>query len=155
MKEKLRSGSPSLQRRRGDPRRRRARIEVKEKKTVDDALNATRAAVEEGVVPGGGSRFCARRRRSARSRATDADIQAGVQIVSRRWGADPPIVRTRGVEGSIVVGKVLENKSQTFGFTLRLKPMSPVEAGIHRSGKSCAPRSGCGVDRLVIVTTRR
>jgi len=83
-------------------------IEVKEKKDrVEDALNATRAAVQEGIVPGGGV---------ALLRAKRA-VQAGINIVLKALEAPVrQIAENAGVEGSIVVGKILENKTETFGF---------------------------------------
>jgi chaperonin GroEL len=93
-------------------------IEVKEKKDrVDDALNATRAAVEEGVLPGGGVALL--RCTKAVKALTDknADIQAGINIVLKALEAPiRQIVENAGVEGSIVVSKVLENNTHSFGF---------------------------------------
>ncbi len=93
-------------------------IEVKEKKDrVDDALNATRAAVEEGVVPGGG--VCLLRAKKAVGRLTNEnpDIQAGINIVLKALEAPiRQIAENAGMEGSIVVGKILDEKSETFGF---------------------------------------
>ena len=93
-------------------------VEVKEKKDrVDDAMHATKAAVEEGIVPGGGVALL--RAKAAIGKLTDenADIQAGINIVLRALEAPiRQIAENSGVEGSIVVGKILENKSQTFGF---------------------------------------
>jgi chaperonin GroEL len=93
-------------------------IEVKERKDrVEDALNATRAAVEEGIVPGGG--VCLLRAKKAVGRITNdnADVQAGINIVLKALEAPMrQIAENSGVEGSIVVGKILENKSETFGF---------------------------------------
>jgi chaperonin GroEL len=93
-------------------------IEVKEKKDrVEDALNATRAAVEEGIVPGGGVALL--RAKKAVGRITDgnADVQAGINIVLKALEAPTrQIAENAGVEGSIVVGKIMEHKSETFGF---------------------------------------
>ena len=93
-------------------------VEVKEKKDrVDDAMHATRAAVEEGIVPGGGVALL--RAKAAIGKLTDdnADVQSGINIVLRALEAPVrQIVENAGAEGSIVVGKILENKSQTFGF---------------------------------------
>src|SRR5882762_10093399 len=93
-------------------------VEVKEKKDrVEDALNATRAAVEEGIVPGGGVALL--RASEAVGRITDRnpDVQAGINIVLKAIEAPiRQIAENAGVEGSIVVGKILENKSETFGF---------------------------------------
>ena len=93
-------------------------VEVKEKKDrVDDAMHATKAAVEEGIVPGGGVALL--RAKAAISKLSDenADIQAGIDIVLRALEAPiRQIAENAGVEGSIVVGKITENKSQTYGF---------------------------------------
>jgi len=93
-------------------------VEVKEKKDrVEDALNATRAAVEEGIVPGGGVALL--RAKKAVGRITDPnhDVQAGINIVLKALEAPiRQIVENSGGEGSIVVGKILNEKSQTYGF---------------------------------------
>jgi len=93
-------------------------VEVKEKKDrVDDALNATRAAVEEGIVPGGGVALLRTRQAVMKLSSDNPDIQAGIKIVSR--ALEQPvrqIAENAGVEGSIVVGKILENDSADFGF---------------------------------------
>jgi chaperonin GroEL len=93
-------------------------IEVKEKKDrVDDALNATRAAVEEGIVPGGGVALLKASKTLAGMTGVNADETAGIAIVRRAIQAPiRQIAENAGVEGSIVVGKVLENDSPTFGF---------------------------------------
>ncbi|OBQ58513.1 chaperonin GroEL [Mesorhizobium erdmanii] len=92
-------------------------IEVKEKKDrVDDALNATRAAVEEGIVAGGGVALL---RASANIKATgaNADQAAGINIVRRALQAPArQIAANAGAEASIVAGKILENKGATFGY---------------------------------------
>ncbi|MGL5734386.1 MAG: chaperonin GroEL [Beijerinckiaceae bacterium] len=93
-------------------------VEVKEKKDrVDDALNATRAAVEEGIVPGGGTALLRAKAAVNKLTSDNADVRAGIAIVSRALEAPiRQIVENAGVEGSIVVGKILENKSGTYGF---------------------------------------
>ncbi|MGB3867402.1 MAG: chaperonin GroEL [Xanthobacteraceae bacterium] len=93
-------------------------IEVKEKKDrVEDALNATRAAVQEGIVPGGGTALLRAKKAVGRLSNDNADVQAGINIVLKALEAPArQIAENAGVEGSIVVGKVLENKSETFGF---------------------------------------
>ncbi|CDX44739.1 60 kDa chaperonin (Protein Cpn60) (groEL protein) [Mesorhizobium sp. ORS 3359] len=92
-------------------------VEVKEKKDrVDDALNATRAAVEEGIVAGGGVALL---RASANVKATgvNSDQAAGINIVRRALQAPArQIASNAGAEASIVAGKILENKGATFGF---------------------------------------
>ena len=93
-------------------------VEVKEKKDrVDDAPNATRAAVEEGIVPGGGIALLKATRALEGLQGDNADQTAGIAIIRRAIQAPiRQIVENAGVEGSIVVGKVLENSSPTFGF---------------------------------------
>jgi chaperonin GroEL len=93
-------------------------IEVKEKKDrVEDALNATRAAVEEGIVPGGGVALLRAKKAVGRITNDNSDVQAGINIVLKAIEAPiRQIAENSGVEGSIVVGKILENKSETFGF---------------------------------------
>ncbi len=93
-------------------------IEVKEKKDrVDDALNATRAAVQEGIVPGGGTALLRAKKAVGRLKNDNDDVQAGINIVLKALEAPiRQIAENAGVEGSIVVGKILENKSETFGF---------------------------------------
>src|SRR6267378_4263200 len=93
-------------------------IEVKEKKDrVEDALNATRAAVQEGVVPGGGVALLRAKKAVGRITNDNSDVQAGINIVLKALEAPVrQISENAGVEGSIVVGKILENRSETFGF---------------------------------------
>ncbi|MBO6796345.1 chaperonin GroEL [Maricaulis sp.] len=93
-------------------------IEVKEKKDrVDDALNATRAAVEEGIVTGGGTALLRASRKLDGIEGDNADQTQGVRIIGRALQAPiRQIVENAGVEGSIVVGKILENGGATFGF---------------------------------------
>ena len=93
-------------------------MEVKEKKDrVDDALNATRAAVEEGIVPGGGIMLLRAKKAIDRTKSDNPDIQAGINIVLRALEAPiRQIAENSGVEGSIVVGKVLESKDAEYGF---------------------------------------
>jgi len=90
---------------------------VKEKKDrVDDALNATRAAVEEGIVPGGGVALL-HASKGIKSKGDNEDQEAGINIVRRALQAPiRQIAENAGVEGSIVVGKVLEQKSPSFGY---------------------------------------
>ena len=83
-------------------------IEVKEKKDrVDDALNATRAAVEEGIVPGGGVALLRAKKAVEKLKSDNPDVQAGINIVLRALESPiRQIVENAGVEGSIVVSKV-------------------------------------------------
>jgi chaperonin GroEL len=92
-------------------------VEVKEKKDrVDDALNATRAAVEEGIVAGGGSALL-RSSSIIKVKGANEDQEAGINIVRRALQAPARQIATNaGAEASIVVGKVLENKNPNFGY---------------------------------------
>ena len=92
-------------------------VEVKEKKDrVDDALNATRAAVEEGIVPGGGVALL-HASKGIKVKGDNADQEAGINIVRRALQAPiRQIAENAGVEGSIVVGKVLGQKSASYGY---------------------------------------
>jgi chaperonin GroEL len=93
-------------------------VEVKEKKDrVDDALNATRAAVEEGIVPGGGVALLKASKALDGLKGENDDQNAGIAIVRRALQAPlRQIAENAGVEGSIVVGKILENHDANFGF---------------------------------------
>ncbi len=93
-------------------------VEVKEKKDrVEDALNATRAAVEEGIVPGGGVALLRAKKAVGKISNDNQDVQAGINIVLKALESPlRQIAENSGVEGSIVVGKIMENKSETFGF---------------------------------------
>jgi chaperonin GroEL len=92
-------------------------VEVKERKDrVDDALNATRAAVEEGVVAGGGVALL-KAAQAITVKGDNDDQNAGVAIVKRALQSPiRQIAENAGVEGSIVVGKVLDKASSTFGY---------------------------------------
>ena len=106
-------------------------VEMKEKKArVEDALNATRAAVEEGIVPGGGVAYL-RARKALDSLKLSGDEKVGVEIV-RRALEEPirQIAENAGAEGSIVVQKVLE-KSGAFGFNAETEAYEDlIESGI-------------------------
>jgi chaperonin GroEL len=107
-------------------------IEVKERKDrVDDALNATRAAVEEGIVPGGGVALVRAKKAVDALKSDNADIQAGINIVSKALEAPiRQIAQNAGVEGSIVVDKVME-KSGNYGFDAQTEEyVDMVSAGI-------------------------
>src|SRR5689334_5549571 len=109
-------------------------IEVKEKKDrVDDALHATKAAVEEGIVPGGGTALLRAKVAVAKLKSDNPDIQAGINIVLRALEAPiRQIAENAGVEGSIVVGKITDNtKSETFGFDAQTEEfVDLLQAGI-------------------------
>jgi chaperonin GroEL len=107
-------------------------IEVKERKDrVDDALNATRAAVEEGVVAGGGVALLRAKKAVDALHSDNPDTQAGIKIVSKALEAPiRQIVENAGVEGSIVVGKLLE-KTGNYGFNAQTEEyVDMVAAGI-------------------------
>jgi chaperonin GroEL len=108
-------------------------VEVKEKKDrVEDALNATRAAVEEGIVPGGGVALLRAKKAVGKLTHDNSDVQAGINIVLKAIEAPiRQIAENSGVEGSIVVGKILENKSETFGFDAQKEEyVDMIEKGI-------------------------
>jgi chaperonin GroEL len=108
-------------------------IEVKEKKDrVDDALNATRAAVEEGIVPGGGVALLRAKKAIQGLTSDNPDVQAGIKIVLKALESPiRQIAQNSGVDGSIVVGKVLDSESDTFGFDAQQEDYKDlVQAGI-------------------------
>ena len=118
-------------------------VEVKEKKDrVDDALNATRAAVEEGIVPGGGVALLKASKVLDGFKGDNDDQDAGIAIVRRALQAPiRQIAENAGVEGSIVVGKVLENTSATFGFNAQTEEYVDLVTGRrHRPGQGRAHR---------------
>ncbi|HEY4927128.1 MAG TPA: chaperonin GroEL [Roseiarcus sp.] len=132
-------------------------VEVKEKKDrVEDALNATRAAVEEGIVPGGGVALLRAKAAVAKLKSENADEQAGINIVLKALEAPiRQIVENSGVEGSIVVGKITENKSQTFGFNAQTELyVDMIEAGIVDPSKvvRTALQDAASVAGLLITT---
>jgi chaperonin GroEL len=108
-------------------------VEVKEKKDrVDDALHATRAAVEEGIVPGGGVALLRARTAIENLSSDNSDIQAGINIVRKALEAPMrQIAANAGVDGSVVVGKVLGSKDGNFGYDAQTDEYKDlVQAGI-------------------------
>ncbi|HEY1615812.1 MAG TPA: chaperonin GroEL [Rhizomicrobium sp.] len=108
-------------------------VEVKERKDrVDDALNATKAAVEEGILPGGGVALLFATKALNGLTGENEDQTAGIAIV--RKAIQSPIrqiIENSGVEASIVVGKLLEQKSTTYGFDAQSEQyIDLVDAGI-------------------------
>jgi chaperonin GroEL len=92
--------------------------EMKEKKArVEDALHATRAAVEEGIVPGGGVALVWCQKALDKAKVADEDERTGIDIV-RRALEEPMrmIAQNAGAEGSIVVGRVKDSKDKNFGY---------------------------------------
>jgi chaperonin GroEL len=132
-------------------------VEVKEKKDrVDDALNATRAAVEEGIVPGGGVALLKASRALDNVTGDNDDQTAGIAIVRRALQAPiRQIVENAGVEGSIVVGKLLDNDSPTFGFNAQTEEyVDLVQAGVIDPAKvvRTALQDAASVAGLLITT---
>ena len=132
-------------------------VEVKEKKDrVEDALNATRAAVEEGIVPGGGTALLRARKAIGRIHNDNPDIQAGINIVLKALEAPiRQIAENAGVEGSIVVGKILDNKTESFGFDAQNDEyVDLVQKGIIDPAKvvRCALQDAASVAGLLITT---
>ncbi len=93
-------------------------VEVKERKDrVDDALHATRAAVEEGVLPGGGVPLLRAARVLEKLKAENPDQKTGIDIVRKALGWPArQIAMNSGEDGSVVVGKILDKDSYTYGF---------------------------------------
>jgi chaperonin GroEL len=108
-------------------------VEVKERRDrVDDAMNSTRAAVEEGIVPGGGVALLQASRALDKLKPENYEQQVGVDIVRRALQAPlRQIVENAGAEGSIVVGKLLEGKSANMGYDAQKGEFTDmVKAGI-------------------------
>ncbi|MGY6532281.1 chaperonin GroEL [Glycocaulis sp.] len=132
-------------------------IEVKERKDrVDDALNATRAAVEEGIVAGGGVALLKAARSLEGLEGENDDQTQGVHIIARAIQAPiRQIVENAGLEGSIVVGKVLENDSRGFGFNAQTEEYGDMfAAGIIDPAKvvRTALQDAASVAALMITT---
>src|SRR6202522_1582379 len=132
-------------------------VEVKEKKDrVDDAMHATKAAVEEGIVSGGGVALL--RAKAAIGKLTDKnpDVQSGINIVLRALEAPlRQIVENAGVEGSIVVGNILGHKSQTYGFDAQTEQyVDMLSAGILDPAKvvRIALQDAASISGLMITT---
>ncbi|WP_312125648.1 chaperonin GroEL [Brevundimonas sp.] len=132
-------------------------VEVKEKKDrVDDALNATRAAADEGIVPGGGVALLKASKVLANIEVANADQKAGVNIVRRALQAPiRQISENSGVEGSIVVGKVLEATEANFGFNAQTEEYGDlVQMGVIDPAKvvRSALKSAASVAGILITT---
>jgi chaperonin GroEL len=131
-------------------------VEVKERKDrVDDALNATRAAVEEGIVPGGGVALL-KATLAITVKGENEDQEAGIQIVRRALQSPiRQIAENAGVEGSIVVGKVIEARGQTFGYDAQKDEYGDmIEKGIIDPAKvvRCALQDAASIASLLITT---
>ncbi|WP_377192814.1 chaperonin GroEL [Ruegeria meonggei] len=108
-------------------------IEVTERKDrVDDALNATRAAVQEGVVPGGGVALLHSDKALATLKGANSDQDAGIRIVRRSIQAPlRQIVENAGVDGSVVAAKIIESENPSFGFDAQTETyVDMLKAGI-------------------------
>ena len=132
-------------------------IEVKEKKDrVDDAMHATKAAVEEGIVAGGGVALLRAKAAVQKLKSENSDIQAGINIVSKALEAPiRQIAENSGVEGSIVVGKITENSSETYGFDAQTEQfVDLIQAGIIDPAKvvRAALQGAASVAGLLITT---
>jgi len=132
-------------------------VEVKEKKDrVDDALNATRAAVEEGIVAGGGVALLRAKAAVSLIKSDVSDVQSGINIVLKALEAPlRQIVENAGVEGSIVVGKITENKSQSYGFNAQTEEyVDMIQTGIVDPAKvvRTALQDAASVAGLLITT---
>jgi len=131
--------------------------ELKEKKArVEDALHATRAAVEEGIVAGGGVALLRAKAAVSKLKSENADEQAGISIVLKALESPiRQIAENAGAEGSIVVGKVSEHKSQTWGFNAQTEEyVDMIEAGIVDPAKvvRTALQDAASVAGLLITT---
>lgn len=132
-------------------------VEMKEKKArVEDALNATRAAVEEGIVPGGGTALLRAAKVLETVKTDSAEQQAGVSII-RRALEEPlrQIAANAGYEGSIVVDKVWNNTAASWGFNaLTEKYEDLLSAGVIDPSKvaRCALQNAASVASLMLTT---
>ena len=132
-------------------------IEVKERKDrVDDALHATRAAVEEGIVPGGGSALLYASRALDKLKVEDEDQRHGVDIIRRALLAPVrQIAENAGKDGAVVSGKLLENKDTKIGYDAQNDVYTDmVKAGIIDPTKvvRCALQDAASVAGLLITT---
>ena len=132
-------------------------IEVKERKDrVEDAMNSTRAAVEEGVVPGGGVALLHATRILKNLKPENDDQRVGVEIVERALSAPTrQIAENAGTEGAVVVGKVLESKNASFGYDAQAgKYTDLVKAGVIDPAKvvRIALQDAASVAGLLITT---
>ena len=132
-------------------------MEVKERKDrVDDALNATRAAVEEGIVPGGGVALLKASKVLEGLVGDNEDQNQGIAIIARALQAPiRQIAENAGVEGSIVVGKVLESAEANFGYNAQTEVYEDlVKAGVIDPAKVAriALQDAASVAALMITT---
>ena len=132
-------------------------VEVKERKDrVDDALHATRAAVEEGILPGGGVALLRALKALDGVETANADQKAGVDIVRRAIQVPArQIVQNAGEDGSVIVGKLLETETYTWGFNAATgEYQDMVQAGVIDPAKvvRTALQDAASVASLLITT---
>jgi len=132
-------------------------VEVKERKDrVEDALHSTRAAVEEGIVPGGGVTLLYAVRALEKLKVDDADQQVGIDIVRRALQAPVrQIAENAGVDGAVVSGKLLEQKDTNYGFDAQSEKYTDlVKAGIIDPAKvvRIALEDAASISGLLITT---
>jgi len=132
-------------------------VEVKERKDrVDDALHATRAAVEEGIVPGGGTTLLYASRALDSLKPENDDQKAGINIVRRALQAPVrQIVENAGLDGAVVAGKLLESKDSNWGYDAqKLDYCDMIKAGIIDPTKvvRAALQGAASVASLLITT---
>ena len=132
-------------------------VEVKERKDrVDDALHATRAAVEEGIVPGGGVALLRAIAALDKINVDNEDQKVGVNIIKKAlsWPARQ-IALNAGSDGSVIVGKVLENSKYAFGYNAQSGEYGDLVAqGVIDPAKvvRCALQDAASVAGLLITT---
>jgi len=132
-------------------------VEVKERKDrVDDAMHATRAAVEEGIVPGGGVALLRAIKSLDKLKPDNDDMRVGVDIVRRAlsWPAKQ-IAQNAGADGSVVVGKILETSDYNYGYDAQENNYKDLlKAGIIDPTKvvRCALQDASSVASLLITT---
>ncbi|MFZ1104303.1 MAG: chaperonin GroEL [Hyphomicrobiaceae bacterium] len=132
-------------------------MEVKERKDrVDDALHATRAAVEEGIVPGGGVALLRAGKSLEALRGDNADQKAGIGIVRKALQMPArQIVQNAGDDGSVVVGKILDDGSYAFGYNAQTGEYGDlVSQGVIDPTKvvRCALQDAASIAGLLITT---
>jgi chaperonin GroEL len=132
-------------------------VEVKERKDrVDDAMHATRAAVEEGIVAGGGVALLQATKMLAKLKSENEDQRVGIDIVRRALQAPARLIaENAGTDGSIVIGKILESTNSNYGFDAQSGTyVDMVKAGIIDPAKvvRCALQDAASVAGLLITT---
>jgi chaperonin GroEL len=132
-------------------------VEVKERKDrVDDALHATRAAVEEGIVPGGGVALLRAAKALENLRGGNEDQKVGIGVVRRALQVPArQIVQNAGDDGSIVVGRILDEEQYTYGYNAQTGEYGDLVAqGVIDPTKvvRCALQDAASIAGLLITT---